>query len=96
MADDRTKGIVMIGEIGGNAEDEASHYIKSSRIKKPIVGFIAGSTAPEGKRMGHAGAIVSGSSDTAEHKMEVMRSAGIRVAESPAAIGSAMLELMNK
>lgn len=87
--DPDTEGIVMIGEIGGTAEEEASEYIKAN-VKKPVVGFIAGQTAPPGKRMGHAGAIISGGSGTASSKMEAMKSAGIHVVETPAEIGSTM------
>lgn len=91
LADPDTQAIVMIGEIGGNAEVEGAEFIKRSKIKKPIVGFIAGKTAPAGKRMGHAGAIISGGSDTAEAKIEIMKSAGIFVSDSPAEIGKTML-----
>jgi succinyl-CoA synthetase alpha subunit len=94
LADDETQGIVMIGEIGGTAEEEASEFIKRSKIKKPMVGFIAGVTAPPGRRMGHAGAIISGGKGTAGDKMEAMRSAGIEVADSPAKLGSTMLQVM--
>jgi succinyl-CoA synthetase alpha subunit len=87
--DPNTEGIVMIGEIGGNAEEEAAEYIKV-HVKKPVVGFIAGQTAPPGRRMGHAGAIISGSSGTAQSKMQAMREAGIYVCESPAEIGETM------
>ena len=93
--DPDTHGIIMIGEIGGSEEEEAAEFIKLSGTKKPIVGFIAGKTAPSGKRMGHAGAISSGSSGSAESKIEVMKSAGITIAETPAVIGRTMLEAMN-
>lgn len=87
--DPETEGIIMIGEIGGSAEEEAAAYIKE-HVKKPVVGFIAGQTAPPGKRMGHAGAIISGGAGTAEGKMAAMREAGIHVVESPALIGETM------
>ena len=94
VADPETQGIVMIGEIGGDAEVKGAEYLKSSKTKKPVVGFIAGRTAPPGRRMGHAGAVISGGQDTAEFKVEAMRAAGIRVAESPAALGEEMLKAM--
>ena len=94
LPDRETEGIVMIGEIGGDAEVKAAEYIKASKTKKPVVGFIAGRTAPPGRRMGHAGAVISGGNDTAEFKVEAMRSAGIRVADSPAALGEEMLKAM--
>ena len=94
IADPETQAIVMIGEIGGSAEVEGAEFIKHSKTKKPIVGFIAGRTAPAGKRMGHAGAIISGGSDTAEAKIEIMKSVGIYVSESPATIGTTMLEAL--
>ena len=94
MEDDETDGIVMIGEIGGNYEAEASKWIKENGNKKPVVGFIAGQTAPKGKRMGHAGAIIGGKDDTAEAKMKIMRECGLTVAESPANIGSKLKGLL--
>jgi succinyl-CoA synthetase alpha subunit len=94
LADPETKGIVMIGEIGGDAEVKGAEFIKASKTSKPVVGFIAGRTAPPGRRMGHAGAVISGGQDTAEFKVHAMRSAGIRVADSPAALGEEMLKAM--
>ncbi|MEO5572027.1 MAG: succinate--CoA ligase subunit alpha [Bacteroidia bacterium] len=95
MNDPETDGIIMIGEIGGSQEADAARWIKANS-KKPVVGFIAGQTAPPGRRMGHAGAIVGGKDDTAKAKMEIMRECGIHVVESPAVIGSAMAELVSK
>ena len=94
MADDETEAILMIGEIGGTAEIEACEFYKSLPNKKPIAGFIAGATAPPGKRMGHAGAIISGGDDTAPAKMEAMRAAGFVVSESPAGLGEAVKQAM--
>jgi succinyl-CoA synthetase alpha subunit len=94
LADDETQGIIMIGEIGGDAEVKGAQFLKDSGTKKPVVGFIAGRTAPPGRRMGHAGAVISGGNDTADFKIDFMKSVGINVADSPAALGSTMLKAM--
>lgn len=95
LADPETKSIVMIGEIGGQSEIEAAEFLaRENRDGKPVVGFIAGATAPPGRRMGHAGAVISGGKDTAEAKIEAMRAAGIHVADSPAALGSTMVKAL--
>jgi succinyl-CoA synthetase alpha subunit len=94
LADEETRQIVLIGEIGGQSEIEAAEFLARHPVKKPTVGFIAGATAPPGRRMGHAGAVISGGRDTAAAKMAAMREAGIHVAESPAALGSTMVEVL--
>ena len=94
LADPDTHQIIMIGEIGGQSEADAADFLAHNSVKKPTVGFIAGATAPPGRRMGHAGAVISGGRDTAAAKMEALRAAGIHVAESPAALGSTMVEVL--
>ncbi len=94
LADPETEAVIMIGEIGGQSEIDAAEFIAANKVKKPTVGFIAGATAPPGRRMGHAGAVISGGKDTAAAKFEAMRKAGIHVAESPAALGSTMVKAL--
>ena len=94
LADPETEAVIMIGEIGGQSEIDAAEFIARNKVKKPTVGFIAGATAPPGRRMGHAGAVISGGRDTAAAKFEAMRMAGIHISESPAALGSTMVKAL--
>ena len=96
MKDEKTEGIILIGEIGGTAEVDAADFIKQEKNSKPLVAFIAGATAPPGKRMGHAGAIVSSGAETAPEKIEALRSAGANISKSPAELGTTMLDVLNK
>ena len=96
MKDEKTEGIILIGEIGGTAEVDAANFIKKEKNSKPVVAFIAGATAPPGKRMGHAGAIVSSGAETAPEKIEALRLAGANISESPAELGATMLDVLKK
>ena len=96
LADDETEAIIMIGEIGGSAEEDGAEFLVKAGNRKPVVGFVAGATAPPGRRMGHAGAVISGGKGDAKHKVEAMREAGIVVANSPAALGTTLARLLNE
>ena len=96
MKDEKTEGIILIGEIGGTAEIDAADFIKQEKNSKPIVAFVAGATAPPGKRMGHAGAIVSSGAETAPEKIEALRSVGVNISKSPAELGTTMFDVLNK